>query len=183
MDRIRTLGVTCNSTWNTWRAKRNEANSKRLDYIFVNRQRCEVTDSRVCFTELVPNLNCSYSDHFGVTTHVRLYDYQQAHSSNLSAATFDDISGIAKRYRQREMRQSKLRIWHFIISILIFLAVLVGQWWIKPAFGHFIVLFCTVLIMCFGVVDGLIGFLFMRWEIRAVNEFVGEMALARQVYS
>ena len=67
------------------------------------------------------------------------------------------------------MRQPKLRIWHFVISALIFLAVLVGQWWIKPGFGHFIVMFCTVLIMCFGVMDGLIGFVFMRWEIRALS--------------
>jgi len=39
------------------------------------------------------------------------------------------------------------------------------------------------LIMVYGIVDGLIGFVFGRWELRALNEFMSEMRLARNIYS
>jgi sphingomyelin phosphodiesterase 2 len=208
MDRIRQLGITCNSTWNTWRANREESRSKRLDYIFVNSRLCEVTNCRVFFTELVPKINCSYSDHFGVNTRIRLgsaikdsslaavnapvqviRDNPPSESTAapstahtiLSRNTFEDIGQIAARYLQRETRQSKYRIVHFFAAVFGFLCLLVGQWWVKPAFGHFLILLGTVLIMCYGVVDGLIGFIFMRWEVRCLKEFISEMALQAEM--
>jgi hypothetical protein len=34
-----------------------------------------------------------------------------------------------------------------------------------------------------GVLDGAIGFIWGRWEMRALREFAGEMYLARKVYA
>lgn len=188
IDRIRKLGVTSNSTWNTWRANRNEANSKRLDYVFINQRRAEVVDSLVVFTELVPKLRCSYSDHFGISVKLRLINEKQGeaetHSTGiLSCSLFDTIDKISNVYLARQVRQSRWRIASFFVAVVVFLGALVGQWWIEPEYGHFILLLGTVLIMVYGTVDGLIGFVFGRWELRALKEFVSEMQLARTAYT
>src|SRR5271156_4320537 len=185
-DRIRTLGITSNPTWNTWRAKRIEANSKRLDYIFINEQQVRAVESTVDFTELVPKLHCSYSDHFGVSTKLQLVDRPSPEglaSGNgqtvLTSNFFKEILDISQRYVVREASQSRIRVGHFFMALFLFVGILIGQWWVEPNYGHFILLLATVLIMIYGTVDGLIGFLFGRWELRALKEFVSEMHLAQ----
>lgn len=101
---ISELGVTCDSPLNTWthgkpldeRATRGAG--KRLDYILFrgpvpfaetgdaqlayapqrssasNRGRLQCTASSVVFTDMPPNLSCSYSDHFGVESIFRILD-------------------------------------------------------------------------------------------------------------
>ena len=39
------------------------------------------------------------------------------------------------------------------------------------------------MIMVTGCVDGLIGFVFGRWEVGALREFMNEVKMARKVYS
>lgn len=190
-DRIRTLGITSNSTWNTWRSKRIEANSKRLDYIFINEQQVRAVESVVVFTELVPKLHCSYSDHFGVNTKIQLVD-RPSPTEGLASGTaktiltsdlFGEILDISQNYVAREVSQSRIRVRHFFMALFVFVGVLIGQWWVEPNYGHFILLLGTVLIMVYGTVDGLIGFLFGRWELRALKEFVSEMHLAQSIYT
>src|SRR5271169_6491537 len=105
-DRIRLLGVTCDSQLNTWRAydlakDMDDPTPKRLDYVFVNQDRAIVRDCTVVFTEIIPSLQCSYSDHFGI--HVKLQLQNQAKDGSetttideevLSHSMFDTIERI-----------------------------------------------------------------------------------------
>jgi sphingomyelin phosphodiesterase 2 len=59
---------------------------------------------------------------------------------------------------------------------------MVGQWWVAPDYGTFIILFGGLIILASGIVDGVIGFIFGRWEINALREFMAEMQLARKPY-
>src|SRR5271154_2407130 len=90
-DRIRLLGVTCDSALNTWRAydlakDMDDTSAKRLDYVFVNQDRAEVRECTVVFTEPIPNLNCSYADHFVIHVQLELTNKLQ----DGSEATFKD---------------------------------------------------------------------------------------------
>ena len=167
----------------------DDPTAKRLDYVFINQDRAVVRDCTVVFTEPIPQLNCSYSDHFGI--HVKLELRAQVKNGSeatfsgdgvLSHTMFDEIEDISERYMAREIRHSRYRNIHFIFSVLLFIGLLIGQWWIKPSYGHFIILLGTVVIMVTGTVNGLIGFIFGRWEIRALREFISEIRLARKVY-
>ena len=191
-DRIRLLGVTCDSQLNTWRAYdlAKDTTAKRLDYVFFNSQRATARDCTVVFTELVPGLNCSYSDHFGIHVQLELKNKLPkddseatfADENTLSPAIFDAIDHINERYLDREIRHSKYRIWHFQASVVAFVALLIGQWWVKPNYAHFLILLGAVVIMVTGCVDGLIGFVFGRWEVGALREFMSEVKMARKVY-
>jgi sphingomyelin phosphodiesterase 2 len=186
--------VTCDSQLNTWRAydlakDMDDPTAKRLDYIFVSQDLAIVRDSTVVFTEIIPSLNCSYSDHFGI--HVKIQLRNQAKDSSesttideeaLSHSLFDTIERIADHYIAREIRHSRYRIIHFWASVAVFIGLLIGQWWVEPKYGHFIILVGAVLITVTGTIDGLIGFIFGRWEIRALKEFMSEVKLARKVY-
>lgn len=193
-DRIRLLGVTCDSALNTWRAydlakDMDDPSAKRLDYVFVNQDRAEVRDCTVVFTEPIPQLNCSYSDHFGIHVKLQLKENSKDASETtitdegvLSHAMFDTIDRISEHYLAREIRHSKYRVWHFWASVAVFVGLLIGQWWVRPRYGHFIILLGAVVVMVTGTIDGLIGFIFGRWEIRALREFISEVHLARKVY-
>jgi sphingomyelin phosphodiesterase 2 len=162
----------------------------RLDYVFVNQNRAAVKDCTVVFTEPVPLLHCSYSDHFGI--HVKLQILSNgdedggtkvADNGVLSKpAVFDTIDRISERYLARELRQSRYRIGHFFASLFVFIAFLIGQWWVQPKAGHFVILLATVLVVVTGTINGLIGFIFGKWEINALREFISEVRLAKGVY-
>jgi sphingomyelin phosphodiesterase 2 len=191
-DRIRLLGVTCDSQLNSWRAydltkDMDDASAKRLDYVFVNQDRAYVRDCTVVFTEPIPHLNCSYSDHFGISVTLQLRNVQDGkvvlpEEPTLSYSMFDTIERISERYIAREIRHSRYRNIHFIVSVLVFIALLIAQWWVEPNYAHFIILLGGVLVMVTGTINGLIGFIFGRWEIRALREFISEVRLARKVY-
>jgi sphingomyelin phosphodiesterase 2 len=101
----------------------------------------------------------------------------------LSKDVFDTIDRISERYLSRELCQSQYRIRHFFASLFIFVAFLIGQWWVQPKAGNFVILFATVLVVVTGTINGLIGFIFGRWEINAVREFISEVRLAKGIYS
>lgn len=194
IDRIRLLGVTCDSKLNTWRAydlakDMDDPTAKRLDYVFVNQDRVIVRDTTVVFTEPMPSLNCSYSDHFGIHVKLQLRIPIQDDSETtikdegvLSHGMFDTIERISYHYMTREIRHSRYRYIHFMVSVLLFIGLLVGQWWVEPKYGHFTILLGAVLVMVTGTINGLIGFIFGRWEINALREFISEVQLARNVY-
>jgi sphingomyelin phosphodiesterase 2 len=193
IERIRLLGVTCDSALNTWRAydlakDMDDPRAKRLDYIFINQDRAQVQSCDVVFTERVPGLDVSYSDHFGIHAQIRLTHGKRYSEDTvgeepmLSATMFDAIESINEWYMARELRHSKWRICHFFASVVVFIGLLVGQWWVRPVWGHFLILIGGVLAMVTGVVDGLIGFLFGRWEVHALREFISEVRLARKMY-
>jgi sphingomyelin phosphodiesterase 2 len=63
-----------------------------------------------------------------------------------------------------------------------FAALLIGQWWVEPRYGHFIITIGAVLVMVTGIINGIIGFIFGRWEIHALREFLSDVQFARKVY-
>ncbi|CAG8737305.1 36989_t:CDS:1, partial [Racocetra persica] len=70
---IHRKGITCDSPINTWskcflkHATPNRDAGIRIDYIFYRKtSRFWCSGSRVVFTERIPELGYSYSDHFGV---------------------------------------------------------------------------------------------------------------------
>ena len=155
----------------------------------LNQDRAAVRECTVVFTEPIPQLNCSYSDHFGINVKLQLRsqikDGSEVTYSDeriLSHAMFDTIEHISDRYIAREIRHSQYRNIHFILSVVVFIGLLIGQWWVEPIYGHFIILLGGVLLMVAGTINGLIGFIFGRWEIRALREFISEVRLARKVY-
>jgi sphingomyelin phosphodiesterase 2 len=164
--------------------------AKRLDYVFVNQDRIIVKESKVVFTETIPVHNCSYSDHFGINVKLQLTTTAQedvetelaSEDGILPQSLFDQIDGITERYTARAIRQSKYRINHFLVSLAVVVGLLVGQWWVEPGYGHFVVLLGGLVVIATGIVDGIIGFIFGRWEIHALQEFMGEMHLARKLY-
>jgi sphingomyelin phosphodiesterase 2 len=184
------LGVTSNSNLNTWRAKRNDTEGIRLDYVFVNQDRATVNESTVVFTEPVTNHCCSYSDHFGISVKLQLLSHAKddgatnvADEPVLTSSMFDTIEAVTARYIVRELQFSRRRILHFFASLVAFMALLIGQWWVEVNYGHFLITFGAVFVMVTGVINGIIGFMFGRWEIRALREFLSDLQLARKVYS
>ena len=190
LDRIVKQGITCNSTLNTWTAKKDPKRAKRLDYIFANQDCADVKESTVVFTELIPIYNCSYSDHFGINVKLQLTIRGKVDGETQVTATdgllpqslFDEVEGITDRYIARAVRQSKYRIYHFFASLVVVLGLLIGQWWVQPTYGQFLILLGGFVVLGTGIVDGLIGFIFGRWEIHALQEFMSELQLARKLY-
>jgi sphingomyelin phosphodiesterase 2 len=177
-DRIRTLGVTSNSNLNTWRAKRSDTEGIRLDYVFVNEDRAAVNDCTVVFIEQVTSHRCSYSDHFGINVKLQLLNHAKddgetnvAGEQVLTSDMFDTAEAVTARYIVRELRFSSRRIKHFLASLVALVALLIGQWWIEANYGHFLITFGAVVVMVTGVISGIIGFMFGRWEIGALREF------------
>ena len=167
----------------------DDPSAKRLDYVFVNQDRALVQDCTVVFTEPIPSLNCSYSDHFGIHVILQLRNQAKDDSETtmteegvLSPVIFDTIERISDHYIAREIRHSRYRNIYFFASLAVFIGLLIGQWWVEPKYGHFIILVGAVLVMVSGTVNGLIGFIFGKWEIRALREFISEVRLARKVY-
>ncbi|CAI4431179.1 CEL_1a_G0014680.mRNA.1.CDS.1 [Saccharomyces cerevisiae] len=56
--------TTCDSLLNTWRAQRQPDEACRLDYALIDPDFLQTVDAGVRFTERIPHLDCSVSDHF-----------------------------------------------------------------------------------------------------------------------
>lgn len=185
---IDVLGVTNESKLNTFRPDNLEAttddpNAKRIDYIFTSEALIE--EARVVFTELIPVHNISYSDHFGVDVTLQLPEDnpRQIPSGHLPSEIFNAIREITTSYTLREERYSLLRITHFSFSVVVCISMLTGVWFVKQKACIFIMMFISTMCSWCGVLDWVIGYLWGRWELRALKEFTAEMDLARKVYA
>lgn len=98
VDALKTLGMTCDSTINTYSAGKNIPPSitaqggKRLDYIFYREGRgaayaVQCTQSEVVLDGLVPGQSFSYSDHFGLTSTFKFEPRSDATDTSSSAKT------------------------------------------------------------------------------------------------
>lgn len=181
-----------------------DPNAKRLDYIFAasgpypvvsatdasnakRRNEWMVEDVNVGMTGRHPTLHCSLSDHFSVEcTLVRddLVDGLQESEpliSPLPSSTYSRILDLTSVYTTREHRQRTLRIGHFYFQLLLTMACLVGVWWSPHNYVSFILMLLSSLGLATGVVDGLMGFLFVGSEERALKEFSWEVERAKTV--
>ncbi|CCD52500.1 hypothetical protein BofuT4_P077930.1 [Botrytis cinerea T4] len=82
-------------------------------------------------------------------------------------------------YRLRERRQRRLRLGHFVASVFISIGCFIAVWWSPRNFVAFILMLLSSLGLGAGVIDGLIGGLFVGSEIRALKEFEWEISNAR----
>ncbi|KAF2671167.1 DNase I-like protein [Microthyrium microscopicum] len=202
-------GATCDSVLNTWRwtdeqrkrLKKGEtvdiplntedSRAKRLDYVFIGGKTSDwkVTAATVGMVERHPDIQVSLSDHFSVEVTIertkppaeaQVIAQSQKADEFLPLETYDAILDVTEAYILRERGQRRSRIAHFFFSVGITIACLVAVWWSPRNFVSFILILLSSLSLTAGTVDGLIGLLFMSWELRCLKEFRWEMENLRQ---
>ncbi|EEB06180.1 inositol phosphosphingolipid phospholipase C [Schizosaccharomyces japonicus yFS275] len=176
------LGVTCDSHLNTWRANVSDKDmddyvAKRLDYVFHSPNNTDAVSSKVVFTEHVPKLDCSYSDHFAIEVVLELKKKPtEVTKTRLSETIVDDLLAVTYKYMIREKWYMRLRVAHLILSIPIIIGLHVAIAWCDPAWLKVIILFIAVVLAVSAVGNGFcIGLLFGRWEFSGLLEFAAEM--------
>jgi sphingomyelin phosphodiesterase 2 len=89
---------------------------------------------------------------------------------------------MTHKYVYRERSQRRWRLAHFIASIVISIGCMVGVWWIgNRTYIGFLLILISTLNFAAGVLDGLIGGLFMSSELRALKEFEWEVRNAQSL--
>jgi len=97
----------------------------------------------------------------------------------LATSTYDEILAMIHKYRLRERRQRRLRLGHFVGSVVISIGCWIAVWWSPHNFVAFLLILLSSLGLGAGIIDGLIGGLFVGSEIRALKEFEWEISNAR----
>jgi sphingomyelin phosphodiesterase 2 len=97
----------------------------------------------------------------------------------LPIQTYDEILAMIAKYQLRERRQRRLRLGHFVGSFFVSIGCLIAVWFSPRNFVAFILMLLSTLGLSAGVIDGLIGGLFVGSEIRALKEFEWEISNAR----
>ncbi|PNS14289.1 hypothetical protein CAC42_6802 [Sphaceloma murrayae] len=210
-EAVRVNGATCDSRFNTWRWSKAlqkqlergvdtevrgdelDPNSQRLDYVFFGGEmdgeagEWEVKDVNVGMTERHPTLKCSLSDHFSVeATVVRRAGTSKgpgatAERAKLPLQAFDEILDMIKGYELRERKQRRLRLGHFGAELVVAIACLIATWFSPRNFVCFLLMLLSTLGLSAGVIDGLMGGLFVGSELRALREFEWEISNARRL--
>ncbi|KAL3460257.1 Endonuclease/exonuclease/phosphatase [Aspergillus heterothallicus] len=164
---------------------------KRLDYIFVGDEGgWGVQDVKIKMTQRHPTLKCSLSDHFAVEAVISRgssaaasieggNDLEKRSPRNrpiLSPETYDHILDMIHAYVRRERSQRKWRLTHCATSVLVTIGSLIGVWWTgNRPYIPFILILVSTLSFAAGMLDGLIGGLFVSSELRALKEFEWEI--------
>ncbi|KAF9889277.1 phospholipase C type enzyme [Aspergillus nanangensis] len=181
---------------------------KRLDYIFVGDggyppafppARWKVDSVRISMTERHPTLRCSLSDHFAVEAVISCpsggeddmsstatpagLQGKKAPNASLAPDTYDRIIDMIDVYARRERSQRRWRLAHFVLSVVVSIGCFVGVWWTGNHLPYvaFILVLVSTLNFGAGILDGLIGGLFMTSELRALREFEWEVRNAKQL--
>lgn len=97
----------------------------------------------------------------------------------LPAQTYNDILHVLQVYKQRQLKQRSIRMGHFLGSVGASIACLIGVWWVPHNFVSFILALFSTLNLAAGVLNGLIGGLFITSELRALKEFDWEIRNVR----
>lgn len=174
--------------------------AKRLDYIFFADALNEynVTSVNVGMTMRHPTLQTSLSDHFSVEATLEkieksafaddperlakmLTSGELDRSNCLPVETYDSILAMITNYDARERRQRRLRLSHFGAQLTIAIGCLVAVWWSPRNYVAFLLMLLSTLGLSAGVIDGLIGGLFVGSELRALKEFEWDIRNARGV--
>jgi sphingomyelin phosphodiesterase 2 len=181
-----------------------DPHAKRLDYIFVGNgvhkgascdPKWHVHHIRVGMTERHPTIGCSLSDHFSIEATLSrslgssniaenegradlggtgpIQSQQDAVALDLS--TYDIILSMIEKYTRRERRQRRFRLANFGLSVIVAIGCFTAIWWSPRPFVSFLLILLSTLGFGAGVLDGLIGGLFIGSEIRALKEFEWEI--------
>ncbi|KAL8650367.1 MAG: hypothetical protein Q9226_005178, partial [Calogaya cf. arnoldii] len=98
----------------------------------------------------------------------------------LPSSAYDEILSLISSDKMRAHRQRRLRLFHFIASVIISIICFIAIWWSTQAGISFMLVFISTLNLGGGIVQGLIGGLFEGSELRALNEFEWEMESCRE---
>ncbi|EKD20612.1 inositol phosphosphingolipids phospholipase C [Drepanopeziza brunnea f. sp. 'multigermtubi' MB_m1] len=109
--------------------------------------------------------------------------FKDTRSPFLPIDTYDEILAMVHKYRAREKRQRRLRLGHFVGSLVVSIGCLVAVWWSPYNSVAFVLMLLSTLGLSAGVIDGLIGGLFVGSEIRALKEFEWEISNVRAAAS
>ncbi|CAG8541948.1 3534_t:CDS:2 [Ambispora gerdemannii] len=194
--------ATSGSSMNTWSknysSKESALNSdlgKRIDYVFYRKtSRFWCTGSRVVFTDLIPELKCSYSDHFGVEATFTLVGRDKNSVIPLSIweqAAYDNVQEfepliyktILTLFRQdtaNAISNARFQLTLFWISCLlvicgIIIESLIAANVLDALWLSVIILLIVTGFAVFGTIIGLIGFLFGNAEERGFKHIIQEV--------
>ena len=182
----------------------SDPRAKRLDYIFMgnglrssNRHSpmWQVKSIKLGMMDRHPSIGCSLSDHFSIeatisrsnAAHVLngslIPHSHQAPSRTtlLTPATYTTILSMIGSYTLRERAQRRWRLAHFLLSVGVSVGCLTAIWWAPRPFVCFLLALLSTVGLAVGVVDGLIGGLFVSSEIRALKEFEWDVRTAREM--
>jgi sphingomyelin phosphodiesterase 2 len=98
----------------------------------------------------------------------------------LPVSIYDEILNMIHTYTHRERRQRRFRLTHFVTSVFVSIGCFIAVWWSPHNYVSFLFILVSTLGFGAGIVDGLIGGLFVGSEIRALKEFEWEIKNARQ---
>ena len=165
----------------------------------------EVQSVRVGMIDRHPDIGCSLSDHFsveatlsrtpttptfnppipnGTLNHIPTKDppdQPQTTPPLLPPSTYTEILSMISTYTARERFQRRFRLTNFGLSIFVSISCFTAIWWSPRPFVSFLLIVLSTLGFGAGVVDGLIGGLFVGSEIRALKEFEWEVRNARGI--
>ncbi|KAF8424899.1 Endonuclease/exonuclease/phosphatase [Tirmania nivea] len=99
----------------------------------------------------------------------------------LSMDVIEEIQALTMKYARREEWEFKWRIWHFWASTLVLVALHVAVWWSTYDGVAFLCVVLSWMVGVSGVVNGLIGFLFMGSELNALREFDEEIRIYKEI--
>jgi len=169
-----------------------------------------VVDSvNVGMTARHPTLGCSLSDHFSVEATISSYTCAEtSETTNLQSSmtdktpvqkhlcasiktlpapapylplnNYDEILTMTDKYTAREHQQRRLRLAHFCLSLPLSISCMIGVWWSLHNYVSFVLTLVSTLALSTGVIDGLIGGLFVSSELRALKEFEWEIRNVRE---
>lgn len=93
---------------------------------------------------------------------------------------YNKILDMIEEYATRERKQRRYRTLHFPVSAVISIGCFIAIWWSPRNFVAFLLILLSTFGIMAGVVDGLIGGLFVGSELRALAEFEWEVRNAFQ---
>jgi sphingomyelin phosphodiesterase 2 len=174
-----------------------DPSAKRLDYIFFSSGEQGRADTTQWTLEEVnvgmmmrhPTLHCSLSDHYSVEATLRrdtaspapTVPHQESSPDRfLPSETYDEILDTITEYIARERTQRRLRLGHFGFQFCLTIACLIGVWWVPHNYVAFILMLLSSLGLSVGVIEGLMGGLFVGSELRALREFEWEVRNTRE---
>ncbi|MCJ1309712.1 phospholipase C type enzyme [Agyrium rufum] len=97
-------------------------------------------------------------------------------SPYLPPSTYEEILSMISTYTLRERLQRRWRLGHFLAAVPISVGCLVAVFWSPHEYVSFILMLLSTLGLGTGVIDGLIGGLFVGSELRALKEFEWEIS-------
>lgn len=182
--------------------------AKRLDYIFFGHsnylqspkmKKWQIQDIKVGMIERHPSIGCSLSDHFSVEATISrgsnpavippstdqgghgVTTIRHVDVDSLSISTYDTILSMIEGYTRRERHQRHFRLTNFGVSVVVAVGCFTAIWWSPRPFVAFLLILLSTLGFGAGILDGLIGGLFIGSELRALKEFEWEIRNAKDM--